>query len=775
LLNTYRKIFVIAGLVCCLFSSAFAKYSGGAGTAQNPYQIANASDLLLLGADSNDHNKCFMLSNDLDLHGQNFTWAIIGGGFTGTFDGNSHRIFNFTINGNGWLGLFSLIEHGGTVKNLNVECTVNGSLGYQYAGCLAGLNRGSISGCYSEGTVNADHGAGGLCGRNEYGGSITNCYSDSGNISGNNSIGGLCGENYYGNITNCYATNLTEGEYAVGGLCGYNFNGNISSCYFLDTAGLDNGQGEPLTDLQMKQQTSFINWDFSDSDGNEAVWIMPINEYPVLAWQGLTPQTKYSGGAGTAQNPYQIANPNDLLVLAADTNDYNKCFILTADIDLDPNLPGRQVFTKAIIAPDTDSSYGYQGTPFTGTFDGNGHKVTHFAINGTSNDYLALFGYVDFGGSVKNLGLENFLISGYQAVAGLCGGNGGSISNCYSMGTVSGSFSVSGLVGENNYGNISNCYSTSAVSGLGYYAGGLVGINSYGVVTNCYSTGAVSGYYNIGGLVGLNYDGTINNCYSTGAVSYGPDCWCIGGLAGYNNGGSISNCYSTGDVSGASNSMDVGGLVGGNNGNISNCYSTSDVSGAFYLGGLAGNSANGSIISNCYSAGTVKGDSNSMKIGGLVGLNYASTISNCYSIGAVSGSSYVGGLVGYTFDSNIINSFWDVNTSGQTISDGGTGKTTAEMKTLSTFTDAGWDFDFDWFIQIDEYPILTWQISPADIYTDGKNNFRDFTVLARFWMRDDCGMYNNYCDGADLNFDGVVDIRDLKELASYWLQSGIYN
>jgi len=40
-----------------------------------------------------------------------------------------------------------------------------------------------------------------------------------------------------------------------------------------------------------------------------------------------------------------------------------------------------------------------------------------------------------------------------------------------------------------------------------------------------------------------------------------------------------------------------------------------------------------------------------------------------------------------------------------------------------------------WFIPIDEYPILTWQISPADIYIDGRNNFRDFAVLARFWMK----------------------------------------
>jgi hypothetical protein len=166
--------------------------------------------------------------------------------------------------------------------------------------------------------------------------------------------------------------------------------------------------------------------------------------------------------------------------------------------------------------------------------------------------------------------------------------------------------------------------------------------------------------------------------------------------------------------------------------------------------------------------------------GGLVGYLDSGTISNCYSTGAVSGSN-VGGLVGYKIiGSIIVSSFWDVNTSGQVTSAGGTGKTTAEMQTLYTFTSAGWDFytdgdPADWFIQINEYPILTWQISPADIYTDGRNNFRDFAVFAQNWMREDCAIYNYYCDWADMDFDGSVDIDDLIVLMSYWLESGIYN
>jgi hypothetical protein len=65
---------------------------------------------------------------------------------------------------------------------------------------------------------------------------------------------------------------------------------------------------------------------------------------------------KYSGGSGEPNDPYQIATAEDLYALADDVNDYNKCFIQTSDIDLDPNLPGRRTLTAALIAPDTNST-----------------------------------------------------------------------------------------------------------------------------------------------------------------------------------------------------------------------------------------------------------------------------------------------------------------------------------------------------------------------------------------------------------------------------------
>ena len=128
----------------------------------------------------------------------------------------------------------------------------------------------------------------------------------------------------------------------------------------------------------------------------------------------LPAHAKYSGGTGEPNDPYQIATAEDLMLLGETPEDYGKHFILTADIDLDPNLPGRKVFDKAVIAPDTnDATTDVQGTPFTGVFDGNGHTISHLTITG--KDYLGLFGQLASPAQVRELGAVgvNILGSGY--------------------------------------------------------------------------------------------------------------------------------------------------------------------------------------------------------------------------------------------------------------------------------------------------------------------------------------------------------------------------
>ena len=190
-------------------------------------------------------------------------------------------------------------------------------------------------------------------------------------------------------------------------------------------------------------------------------------------------------------------------------------------------------------------------------------------------------------------------------------------------------------------------------------------------------------------------------------------------MCGINYEGTIFNCSAASNVTGGDNSHFLGGLCGRNYGIIFNCYATGDVQGENYLGGICGdNYYHENTISNCYATGDVIGRDNSNYLGGLCGENNKGTIFNCYATGIVtagSGANYLGGLCGAISASGTIsNCFWDVNTSGLDVSDGGVGLTTAEMQTLSTFTGVGWDFIGEiasgtsdlWVIETGQYPEL---------------------------------------------------------------------
>ena len=223
---------------------------------------------------------------------------------------------------------------------------------------------------------------------------------------------------------------------------------------------------------------------------------------------------------------------------------------------------------------------------------------------------------------------------------------------------------------------------------------------------------------NYQGLLGYTQNATIENLGLNNISVTGLDY--IGGLTGYNPNSIINNCFSSGVITG---NGAVGGLVGWNNFTpINSSYSSGSVVGNFQVGGLLGANYFETIISNSYSFADVQGDD---VVGGLIGQNGYSTIQNCFSIGNVVGNTRVGGLIGYCYNSSFENSFWNIDTSGQSTSSGGTGKTTLELKTLSTFIEAGWDFvdnplndignDDYWNmdgINNDGYPFLSWQHFP---------------------------------------------------------------
>ncbi len=466
----------------------------------------------------------------------------------------------------------------------------------------------------------------------------------------------------------------------------------------------------------------------------------------------------FTGGDGTAGNPYQISTRADL---EAVNSNLAASYILMNDID----LTGK-TYAQAVIAPDISTSSDFQGTMFTATFNGNGFNIKNLTISASGKDYIGLFGCTDTNAVITNICFTGGSVNGNNFVGALVGHSGSRITNCYSMGIVIGNNYVGGLVGHNLFGSITNCYSMGSANGTDS-VGALVGDNYGGFITNCYSTGGANGRNCVGGLVGIS-GSRITNCYSIGNVNGTGSS--VGGLVGH-SGSLITNCYSTGSVNGAS--TNIGGLVGINYaGTIKYCYSTGSVRGVgtlggSFTGGLVGKNEFGSNT-NCYSTGSVSGRNS---VGGLVGNNYSCNITNCYSTGNVNGNDRIGGLVGNNFAGSNTNCFWDTETSGRTTSDGGIGRTTVQMKTQSTFT--GWDFVNEtatgrmdvWCMPQDGYPMLWWQAGKGDINYDGVVDEGDLAVMVWQWLA-------LPQDGerlvGDVNIDGAVDLADYAILAGQW-------
>lgn len=202
-------------------------------------------------------------------------------------------------------------------------------------------------------------------------------------------------------------------------------------------------------------------------------------------------------------DPHLIYTAEQLNAMGAEPNDYDKHFQLMTDLDL-----AGYMYDAAVIAPDLDpNDPAFQGRPFAGRFDGNGHTIRNLTIEGAG--YLGLFGRLDSTAEVANLGLSNVSIVGTDYVGGLAAFNDGHITACWVEGAVSGHNRVGGLVAI-NYGRVVSSYSSTAVSGNSDVAG-LVSEN-YGSIVTSYSRGTVTASTNSGGLVAYNWPdaGTVS-------------------------------------------------------------------------------------------------------------------------------------------------------------------------------------------------------------------------------------------------------------------------
>ena len=265
----------------------------------------------------------------------------------------------------------------------------------------------------------------------------------------------------------------------------------------------------------------------------------------------------------SADGKYHISAAAELKEFATMANNGNafegKTVVLDRDIDL---------------ANEEWTPIGTSGTPFKGTFNGNGHKIT--GLNITSGNYIGLFGYVGEGAVIQNVNLVGTNVSGGERVGALIGR----------------------IVGD---ATVSNCTvdSTSHVTGSDSNTGGLIG-EAYGSITvklekltnyaNVNNTAAA--HSRAAGIIAQVTRGanvTIANCVNNGAITTNNGY--AGGIVAAKQGGSkvsFENCSNAGTLTGNYTGSLIAWLVGGNRLSMTNSGDARAAIGAVNISGNEG-------------------------------------------------------------------------------------------------------------------------------------------------------------------------------------------
>ena len=361
--------------------------------------------------------------------------------------------------------------------------------------------------------------------------------------------------------------------------------------------------------------------------------------------------------------------------------------------DLDSTIPGYiELASETANGGKGWEPIGACGEPFIGNFDGQGYEIRDLFSDRPDENEVGLFGLVDEGGVIKNVGMVNATVAGKHHIGCLVGKNLGTVTNSHSGSSVTGDQYVGGLVGVNE-GTITNSYynydevlingeniiTIGALFGEDFEQwlanGQFLDVNqrlsqengSYVIntvsdfkellafgqdgslkfrLTNDLDLGNEADFY-IPYLAG-EFDGSGHEILN---LSFNFDFISQVGLFGYLASGGKITQVGVGNLD-VTATYRVGGVVGENGGTVSNSYSSGNVAGDDYIGGLAGYNRKGTV-SNSYSTSSVAG---SLAVGGVVGGNDG-TVSNSYSSGNVNGDEYVGGVVGYNWKGAVSNSY----------------------------------------------------------------------------------------------------------------------
>lgn len=426
-----------------------------------------------------------------------------------------------------------------------------------------------------------------------------------------------------------------------------------------------------------------------------------------IEFYGVVPTPPFSGGDGTIDSPYILANRDDFDELTKKVNTKGMSFDgKYFKVQPDTSISGQNATTIA-MGSSAFTPIGNSTTKFAGTLLGNGCTINGLVTNG---QYSGLFGYVN-NTHIENLTVNVSNDSGSTSAGGLVGVVNGTttITNCNVSGAVKGTHQIGGFVGfaqdcvltisngnnsatitttgqkSNDKGRTSGggivgyvnenatvtindvtntgeveTTSSNANSGLG----GIVGFaNGKTIINNCHNTASITGYAGLGGIVGYTASGTIVGCRNDGnitsskAYNLGADSASYsGGIAGYCY-ADVAKCYNSGTVKTTSdwaNSNQVAGIAAylGSGRNVKYCYNEGQIEGSDYVGGIVGKRAG--TVSYSYQAGKIKGlYTNTSTIGHITGSDN-SKISTCWTLPGASNLTTVTNTFnhnGYTVNS----------------------------------------------------------------------------------------------------------------------------
>lgn len=307
-------------------------------------------------------------------------------------------------------------------------------------------------------------------------------------------------------------------------------------------------------------------------------------------------ESTFSGGSGTENDPYLLANAADFKKLATDVNGgtaYAGTYFMVSDSVSAP---------IELSSEDGFVPIGNNTTNFQGTFDGNGKTIQlSVDLTATSGSYAGLFGYAGDSSVVKNVTTTG-TVKASSFVGGIAGKSMGKCINCHNEADVTSTTTsdayAGGVIGR--AANIDSCTNRGSVSASGDYVGGIAGFSS-ALVESCTNHGSVSssGTYYVGGILGQT-SFLIENCTNRGLVS--------------------------------ASANQVGGIVGGLSGIVINCLNIGSVTGKDKVGGIAGETSSTGQITNCVNnADITKTDDAGNAVGGIVGtLGGSTSIEECY-------------------------------------------------------------------------------------------------------------------------------------------------